>query len=136
MGQVRPETVVDSAAEGQYRGCALAGDVEAARVLVHSRITVGGKGVDDDERPGGQDDAAELDVLDHGAKHATHYWRVARRFLNRTRRQLGSILQQRPLSRVIAENVNGGGQLVAGGVRSSQQQTGREHAQFVGVEGG
>src|SRR5262245_51262049 len=49
-GQVRPEAVMDAAAEGEHCRGAFAGDVEPVRRVVDRRVVVGRCGIDDDER--------------------------------------------------------------------------------------
>jgi hypothetical protein len=47
---------------------------------------------------------------------------VAHDFLDRTRCEFGVFTQQRPLGGVVAEDIEGGGQLVASGVGAGAQQ--------------
>ena len=133
-GQVGAQAVVHAAAEGQYRRCSLAGDVDAVRVVVDRRITVGRSGIHHDHRAGGEEVAVELDVLDDQAKGSAGDRRVAHGLLDRAHRQFGVLLEQLPLLRVLAQHVHRGGHLVAGGVGARQQQAAGEHAQFGGVE--
>ncbi len=59
---------------------------------------------------------------------------VAHGLVDGGHRQAGLVPQQLPLIRVIAEDLDGGGDLVACGVGACQQESGDEHAQLFGVE--
>ena len=133
-GQVRAEAVVDAAAEGQDGRRRVAADVEAVGVVVDGRIAVGGKGIDEHHRSGREGDAGEFGVFGDDAQRAAGDRGVAHGLLDGAGRQLGVFGQQRPLVGMVDEDVDGCGELVAGGVGAREQQSGGEHAQFVGVE--
>ncbi|CNI75206.1 Uncharacterised protein [Mycobacterium tuberculosis] len=56
------------------------------------------------------------------------------RFLDRRHREFGALAQHRPLLGVIEQYLYGSGELIAGGVRSGQQQAGHGHTKLVGAE--
>ena len=97
-------------------------------------IAVGRKGIDEHHRCGREEDAGELHLFGHDAQCAAGDRGVAHGLLDGAGRQLGVLGQQRPLVGMVDEDVDGCGELVAGGVGARQQQSGGEHAQFVGVE--
>lgn len=72
-GQVRAKAVVDAPTEGQDRRRRFAGDVEAVGIVVDGGITVGRKGIHEDERAGGEGVSADLDVFSHSAECASLY---------------------------------------------------------------
>src|SRR6476661_3034696 len=66
-GQVRPEAVMEAAAEGEHRRGPFAGEVEPLRLVVDCRVVVRRRGIDDDERARRDGDTAEFDVLNGDA---------------------------------------------------------------------
>ena len=120
-----------AAAEGEHGPWAVAGDVEAVGVVVDVGVAVGGGGVGQDDRAGRDDDPAEFDVFCGHADAGEDDRGVAHGLLHGVGCQFGMFGQQRPLVGMIAEDLHGGAQLIAGGVGSGAEQRGGEHEQFV-----
>jgi hypothetical protein len=69
--EVRSEAVVRAAAESQNCGCVPARDVEALSVSVNRWISVGGKGVHENEGSCGERVPGEFDIIGGGPRDDT-----------------------------------------------------------------
>jgi hypothetical protein len=81
---------------------ALAGDVEALRVLVHGGVTVGGRRVGDDHRAGRDGVSGEFDVRECDPDRADHDRGMTHQFLDRIRCEFEMLGQQCPLVGMVA----------------------------------
>ena len=89
-GQVGAQAVVHAAAERQDRRWALAGDVDAVRIVVDGGITVGRSGIHQDPWClRGRCSRPIVDVVDDDAQGAALDRRMAHGFLDRAHRQFG-----------------------------------------------
>jgi DNA-binding CsgD family transcriptional regulator len=119
---------VNAAAEREHGRRPLAGDVEAVGIVIDGGVAVGGSGVDNHVRAGGNPHAVEFDILHSLADCAENDRAVAHELLDCLRCELGMLSKEGPLFGVVAQILHGGGQLIAGGVGACHQQGFREQA--------
>src|SRR5581483_6258495 len=106
------ETEVDAGAERQLRGGALLRDVEVLGRLPHVMVEVAAAETRRHERPGGEPNAAVLDVLAGDTHGAADGAEVAHRLLDGAPRQTGVVREHRPLVGVLTEQRNRARELV------------------------
>ena len=118
---------MNAAAEAQHGRRICAGDVEAVGIVVDGRVAVGRGSVGEHERAGGNSDLRELDVFGGLAHGRENDRAMAHELLDGLRCELGMLSQEGPLLGVVAQDLHGGGQLIAGGVGACHQQDFCEH---------